>query len=390
MTVQRLYELTDKYLRDELSSGELKELHALLSRPECQSAVEEQLLQQLRAHRFDLPDEADTLPDGLEKKILAGAAVQRPPAPRVYPFRRLQWAAAILVLLLGATGAWLLLRPSAPPQQPAAVAQEVLPGKEGAVLTLADGRQIVLDSAGNGLIARQKGSNVVLQDNQLLYQQEGAQKPAAPEINTLSTPRGRQFNVTLPDGSRVWLNSVSSIRYPTSFRETDRTVEIVGEAYLEVKENKAQPFRVILNGALIEVLGTRFNVHAYQDEEQMTTTLLGGKVRVSSDKGAVVLRPGQQAQLPYQGQALQVREADQEKVMAWKSGFFEFDQLDMPQILREIARWYDVDIRVPQPLPPVQLGGRISRQLPLTKLLQSLETDGIHFKLEGKTLTVKP
>ncbi|WEK34927.1 MAG: FecR domain-containing protein [Candidatus Pseudobacter hemicellulosilyticus] len=389
MTVQRLYELTDKYLNNELGPGELKELHALLGKPEGQAAAEEQLLEQLRNKALILPEADGPLPAGLEERILAGAKAPASRLSRIVRIGRPARAAAILVLLAG-IAAWLFWKPGSGKAGAPVTQQEILPGRNGAVLTLADGRSIVLDSAGNGLIASQAGSKVVLQDNQLLYQSNADSTQAAPEMNTLTTPRGRQFHITLPDGSRVWLNSVSSIRYPTRFRETNRTVEISGEAYLEIKDNPSQPFRVIVNNSTIEVLGTRFNVHAYQDEDYLTTTLLGGKVRVSSRKGAVILQPGQQALLHQQELTPQVRTADTEKVMAWKDGFFEFDQLDIPQMLREISRWYDVEIRIRQPLPKVQLGGRISRQLPLSEVLQSLESFGIHFQLEGRTLIVKP
>lgn len=266
---------------------------------------------------------------------------------------------------------------------------DVAPGKEGAVLTLADGSTVVLDELENGLVAAQAGANVMLENGQLAYT-VGEQATKQIGWNTLATPRGRQFSVVLPDGTGVWLNAASSITYPTVFAGKERKILMTGEAYFEVMENKQMPFHVSVGDMDIEVLGTHFNVNAYSDENISRTTLLEGSIKLRTKRQEIVIKPGEQAQLHTNDEG-SIRVAvgvDLSEVMAWQKGLFYFNNTSLPDIMRVVHRWYDVDIIYETKPPNKKLGGGISMKLPLSNLLRMLEASGIHFTIEGRTLKV--
>ncbi|WP_298709471.1 FecR family protein [Chitinophaga sp.] len=248
------------------------------------------------------------------------------------------------------------------------------------MLTLADGSVVTLDSAGNQVI--RQGETLVRQQNgKLLY--SAGNHPVAAGFNTLTVPRGGQFQIVLPDGSRVWLNSTSKLRFPTAFNDNRRVVELEGQGYFEVSKNALKPFIVQTKAANVEVLGTGFDVMAYPDERTMNTTLVEGAVKVKD----VRLKPGQQARLEHATGTITVAPADVQQVIAWKTGFFEFDNADIDDILRQAARWYDVEV-VYRGKTKLLIGGRISRQLPLSELLKMLEDNGAKFSMEGRRLIV--
>jgi ferric-dicitrate binding protein FerR (iron transport regulator) len=203
--------------------------------------------------------------------------------------------------------------------------------------------------------------------------------------NTMSTPRGRQFEITLPDGTHVWLNAASSIRYPTVFAGNERKVELDGEAYFEVTKNAKQPFIVrARNKATIEVLGTSFNISAYENEKSLNTTLLDGSVKVNG----TILKPGQQARVT---DAVRVTDhADIDKVMAWQRGFFNFEGATLEEVMQQLERWYDIDVEYEQGIPDIEFGGEMSRNMSLNGVLVALEKSGIHYRLEGRKLIVLP
>lgn len=304
--------------------------------------------------------------------------------------RRLPRIAAAAAVLLLAAGAYWLYRGAYghPPVQTPTARVDILPGGNHATLTLANGHTLVLDSAANGSLASQGQSTVVkVAGGQLAYIKGTGPDADEPLYNTLATPIGGQYKVMLPDGTVVWLNSASSIRYPTVFRGKERRVDITGEAYFEVKENAKMPFTVDARGTFIQVLGTHFNVMAYADEASINTTLVEGRVKVLSGNESVILRPGEQART--EGR-ITVRSVDTERETAWTSGFFEFDQTDLPTFMRQMRRWYGIE--------PVYQGngngrlfdGRISRNLNLSEMLDVLKSNGIHFSIEGKRLIVLP
>lgn len=300
------------------------------------------------------------------------------------------WAAAAALLLLSA-GSYL--RTSTPSKTADAVKTgDIAPGKEGAILTLGDGTQVVLDSLGNGLIAAQNGTQVRLKDDVLVYDPaNGANGNIL--YNTMTTPKGRQFRLTLPDGTLVWLNAASSIRYPTTFTGSERQVRITGEVYFEVAKNTKMPFRVNVNDkAEVEVLGTFFNVNAYENEANIATTLLSGAVKIrSSYTGAVILQPGQQAQMRANQRTVKIIDnADTGKVMAWRHGIFNFEDATVDEILRQLERWYDIDVVYKGAIPDIPMAGKITRDVPLSKLLGILKKLGLQYQMEGRQLIILP
>jgi ferric-dicitrate binding protein FerR (iron transport regulator) len=266
---------------------------------------------------------------------------------------------------------------------------DVNPGGNKAVLTLADGSTIILDDAKNGAIAQQGNTKVVKIDGKLNYtvSEMSTQQTV---FNTISTPRGGQYQVELPDGSKVWLNSVSSLRFPTFFNGKQRRVEITGEAYFEVAKNQAMPFIVIVNGAEIEVLGTHFNVNAYSDESTIRTTLLEGSVKFAKDGNFAILKPGQQSQLSLNGQLKTINDVEIEKVVAWKNGFFHFEASDFKTLSKQLARWYDVEVVYDKEIDDL-FYAKVPRSTKLSDLLKALSLTGkINFKIEGKKIIVLP
>ena len=327
------------------------------------------------------------------EKVLAAEknALSRP--RRVRPVYR--WAAAAVFLLL-VTGVylWQAHRVHTITRQEAAVTADIRPGGNKAVLTLGDGTSITLDSAANGAIARQ-GTTAILKlaNGQIAYEiKEGGKGPVM--MNTMRTPRGGQYQLGLPDGSRIWLNAASSITYPTVFTEGERKVVISGEAYLEVARDKQHPFLVEVDGrATVEVLGTSFNINSYKEEDNIRATLLEGSIRVSASRHqeSVVLKPGQQAQIA--GSVGQVRSkvidgVDMDEVMAWKNGLFNLQDEQLPEVMRQLQRWYDIEVRYEGTPPVVRFKGEMDRGVRLSDVLGFLSKLGIRCRLEGRTLVI--
>lgn len=318
---------------------------------------------------------------------------------RVHPLHKWRWvAAAVVLVFLSVAGyVWLSDRVSKEPglvvKQPQ---PEVEPGKNGATLILADGTLVLLDSLQNGVVATQGSTNAILKDGQLVYA-PGKEQSSEMIYNTISVPNSRIFRMELPDGTQVWLNSGSSIRYPVAFTGSQRQVEITGEVYFEVVKNRKMPFRVrVYDHTEIEVLGTHFNVNAYDNEEAISTTLLEGSVRVLARREGFpdaqlvqVLQPGQQLQLS--ATASNIIEPDIDKVVAWKDGLFDFDGMELKTALTQIARWYDVEIVYKDKVPNVKFYGRISRNISLNGLIRGFEGSGVHMSIQnGKQLIIMP
>lgn len=366
-------------MREELTAAEQEELQAWVNTSadnrrffeEC--TQDERLLEKLQ--RYAAFDETAAW----EK--FAGARL--PEKMRVVKNRNRWWAAAAVLVLLAGAAAYLL-RPAPAVPEAAQQAAVVLPGGNKAVLTLADGSAVTLDSAGNQVIMQ--AGTAIRQQGGLLEYKDG--ENAAVGFNTLRTPRGGQFKITLGDGTRVWLNAASSLRYPTAFTENHRTVEVSGEAYFEVAENAAKPFRVKINEEhTITVLGTRFNVNAYTDEASINTTLLEGSVQVTAGSQSRVLQPGQQAQVTAAG--ITVAQADTEQAVAWKNEIFNFRNADVKTVMRQLSRWYDVEVEYKGAVPGSRFQGEIQRNLPLNDVLEGLQTTGIRFTLEGRKIVIQ-
>jgi ferric-dicitrate binding protein FerR (iron transport regulator) len=320
-------------------------------------------------------------------------------------WKRYTAAAAAVLLLAG--GAWFWNRTTStkkdiaisnvlPPKA------DVPPGQEGAILTLADGKKIVLDTAGNGALTMQGNARLVKTGKgQLVYNEQPGETQHKTYWNALATPRGRRFQLMLPDGSQVWLNAASSIRYPTSFIGKERKVEVTGEAYFEVAHNAHLPFIVHVSVPApsgvreqdIQVLGTHFNVNAYRDEAAMKTTLIEGRVSIrlpGNGQPPMILNPGQQAVIPNTPLGVgDVRsDADLDKTVAWKNGYFSFKKDNIETVMKQVERWYDVDVVYEKGITQT-FNGTIPGNVNVSTVFQILETTGsVHFKIDGRKITV--
>jgi len=271
-------------------------------------------------------------------------------------------------------------------------------GENKAILTLGDGSKIILDDAKNGVLANQGGNSVLkAAEGEVIYSflsevnDSLVQDELAPVVyNTIETPKGGKFQIKLPDGSKVWLNAASSLRFPTAFSGSKRQVELKGEAYFEVSPDKSKIFEVNTRNQVVQVLGTHFNINAYLDEPSVNTTLLEGSVRVSDLRTNIsqLLRPGEQSKLSERIEIINMKNINE--AVAWKEGYFQFDQADIKTVMRQIERWYDVSIVYEGNLPNYRFGGEIERNLSLLQVLKILEKTKVHFRLEGREVIVMP
>lgn len=395
--------LISKYLCDTLEENEQQDLEHWLNRHPANRQKFEEL----------------TNPNHLSKKMRDWNAISADEEAvwqrieeRVMPFAKqrglvrrmnlLKMAAAAVVLIFVSAAIYFISNRKVK-KAPVAIVpvekiQDLDPGGNKAVLTLEDGSTIVLDNKGNGVIAEQ-GHTIInkKQDGELVYSPERSlkSKEVAVTYNTVTTPRGGQYQLTLPDGTKAWLNAASSLKFPVRFSGSRRVVELSGEGYFEVAHVTAGgervPFEVqVENGMNIEVLGTHFNVMAYNEENETKTTLLEGKVKVI--KGAAVyLSPGQQALLSNAAGNLRVKkDANIEEAIAWKNGKFKFEHTGLSAVMRNLARWYNVEFEIDKNVPEKFFTGEISRQLKASEALSIIEFAGIHWKIEGKKIKVLP
>ncbi|MEJ2882294.1 FecR family protein [Pedobacter sp. GR22-6] len=306
------------------------------------------------------------------------------------------WLAAASVLLFLAVGISLwkyTTNQQRNQDHTAQVKSSISPGRNRAILTLANGKKLDLDGTQTGMISRE-GASIVSKtaDGKLIYgTNTDTPDKNALIYNTIETPRGGQYELTLGDGTKVWLNAGSSLKYPTTFTGKERSVELTGEAYFQVAKNKEKPFNVVLKGMKVEVLGTHFNVMAYDDEQTIETTLLEGSVKLTKNGNSKVLIPNQQGLLANGASDFSVRTVNTENVIAWKNGFFKFDDENIETIMRKVARWYDVDISYKGNLKYKNFGGTVARFKDISQLLTTLELTGtVHFKIDGRRVTVMP
>lgn len=403
-------DLLQKFIRDELTRVELEEFLQLVREPANAIVLDAALREQLEAVDFpDLTAGMDIEQQFREVLKKAGSEMTDVDINPVdvkrtnYLFRWIS-AASVVLVLAGALAWWkfadtesktVFVSPS-----------DIAPGSSGAILTLADGTKVVLDSLGNGLVATQSGTRVELIDGRLSYLTNKSSE-VTPVYNTMSTPKGRQFQLTLPDGTGVWLNAASSIQYPIAFTNGERRVIVTGEAYFEVAQDARKPFIVELNNiAEVEVLGTHFNIDGYMDEGAAITTLLQGAVRVRAVNRSIatgdvtgngqLLRPGQQGLVKPAGAGqaqMLVQHADIEKVMAWKNGYFNFEGASIRQVMKQLERWYDISVVYENGVPDVMFFGEMSRNVNLGELLLALQEMklGVNIRLDsGRRLILSP
>lgn len=310
------------------------------------------------------------------------------------PRRSNRWLIAATLSGLVIAGGWLYYagaKKTPAPPAPVAKVKEIKPGGNRAILTLDDGTQVVLDNASQGILASQGATTIEkTADGKLVYR-PGGNASGGILHNRMETPRGGEYQLTLSDGTRVWLNSATTLRYPSSFTGNTREVEVTGEAYFDVAEDKARPFIVSSGNTKIQVLGTSFNLMAYQDEEAVKTTLVSGAVKILQHDQACQIKPGQQAVANAKGSDIKVRPVDIDRAIAWKNGVFDFEGADIRSIMRQVARWYDVEVRYEGDLSGIVLSGVVSRREKVDLLLEALgRTREVQFKIEGKQITVMP
>ncbi|MGV3685232.1 MAG: FecR family protein [Daejeonella sp.] len=312
---------------------------------------------------------------------------------RVLPLYKI--AAAVAAVFIVVLGIYFYRSQQTDTRLAQVIETKIVPGGTKATLTLSDGSRIILDDAETGVLASQSGVSIQkTADGQLIYSVSNSTAPAAQSgnelmYNTIETPVGGSYQINLPDGTKVWLNAASSLSFPTKFSDGSRVVKLTGEAYFEVAKNKHMPFSVKFNKQVVEVLGTQFNINSYTDEGADKTTLFEGSVRLSQGSKQVVLKPGQQA--VYEKDEMKVKDTDLEEALAWKNGYFMFKNENIKSIMRKIARWYDVEVSYSGNIPDIGFGGTISRSTDITEVLNALQlTNSIHFKIEGRRITVMP
>jgi transmembrane sensor len=319
----------------------------------------------------------------------------QPKIIRFYQKRWVQLAAAVLIFCT----AGIIIFNQQFVKTPNTVAgitrpESIVPGGNKATLTIAGGKTIVLESAANGVIAKTSVDKVLkTRSGQIIYKAISAGKHnlTASEVsyNTLSTPKGGEYQVVLPDGTKVWLDAASSITYPVAFTGKDRRVKLTGQGYFEVAKNKAKPFYVNVNDVQVRVLGTHFNISAYSDDNQITTTLLEGAVQVTKSNSISFLKPGEQAVISNNSSIIAVSAANIDDAMAWKNGYFIFNDENVTNIMKKVCRWYNVDVEYRGNFSNQQFGGTFYRAKSLTELLQHLEKIGkIHFTISGRRVIV--
>lgn len=333
------------------------------------------------------------------------------PEKKVVKLRSRRWywtgVASILVLLSAATWSWFNNTKTGPAKTVATTtAPDFQPGYNKATLVLADGSNIILDSAGNEKIAVDSGITVNKNGGRLEYLQAGENINRSNQYNILSTPRGGQYQLVLPDGSTVWLNAASSIKYPVAFPNNERIVTITGEAYFEIKKDETRPFIVKGGGQEVQVLGTDFNMNVYEDEPLKKITLINGSVQVqemqtSTGKGfqpslkKAVLKPGQQAKVDRASNQMDVVAVDTDEATAWKNGYFYTSKADIGELMRQIGRWFDVEVDLSH-LPPDKVkplptfSGRLNRNLSLSQIVKILELSDVKLQIEGKQIIILP
>lgn len=395
MYTERITYLTKKFFAGTCNEAEKQELSAWIKQNP------DEVLADALEKEWDVFESEIRIPDHVSDRILGNIL---PSAPEIFSedsiekesTMRYLWpkiaAAAVIILSLGLY--WWSgqdHKPMAQKSAPVVQLADLPPGGNKAILTLGDGSSIMLDSAKNGNLASQGNTNVTKsKKGELIYNASGNTEEAV-VFNTVATPKGGQYHIVLPDGSGVWLNAASSLQFPTSFKGKERKVEITGEVYFEIAHKAKMPFIVKANDAEIAVLGTHFNVMAYSDEKVLKTTLLEGSVKVSRAGKSAMLSPGQQARIRSISDNINVVDnIDTEKEMAWKRGYFQFQDDNLEDIMRQISRWYDVDVTYEGKPGKETFTGRLPRNGNVSKVFKILSLSGVSCRIQGKSIIVTP
>ncbi|SFH51113.1 FecR family protein [Pedobacter insulae] len=378
MDNQRITQLAQKIVDANITEIELEEFNHWYYSDDGESY-------QVNSHQSK-----DELALAIYRNVIQRAELQKKPVKVMKLWPRVAVAAAVLLAFM--VGGYFYYDSKIQPTETGAYQNDIAPGKNGATLTLANGQKIYVSDEKVGKLAQESGVSISkTADGQIIYEIASSPRNDAVQYNTLSTTRGEQFQVRLPDGTLVFLNAESSLKYPTSFAKLDqRQVTLTGEGYFEVAKDKAHPFIVKTSAQEVEVLGTHFNVNAYINEPSIKTTLVEGSVRISPSKENakdLILKPGQQATL--NNNALTVKEIDVERAVAWKNSTFSFENEDIKSIMRNVARWYNVEVVYEGDLPAERFGGGVSRFENVSHVLRILEKTGaVHFRIEGRKIIV--
>lgn len=391
--------LFKKYYNKTASQQEIRELFELLK-----SSSDDELTELMRKEWEDQQNEDPIfsleMSENILKNILSAVEDEKAQTEDSVFIRNFTWpifykslsaAAAIIILL----GIGLYFRFSLNPNPGTQIAsvqinQDALPVVNKAILILGNGQKIILDSLSNGPIAKTENFEVNKTENgQLVYHafDKNHKNALSEDFNTLITPRGGEYRVTLPDGSKVWLNATSSIKFPGVFKGNIREVELNGEAYFEIAKNSAMPFRVKSNGAQIEVIGTHFNVKAYGNEKLMKTTLVEGSIKITAGSSSHLLKPGQQAILT-KGEMRVLDNVDIEEQVAWKNGLFLFKDTSIEDVMSQVASWYDLNVIFEGKIPKKYLTGKVSRSVNASEFMNLLKYAGVKFKIKEKNIII--
>lgn len=390
----RIQYLFEKYLKKQCSPAEIRELTALLQ----DDGSKEILSPQMRALWEEIKEDQkkyDVDWPALYEKITGKS--ERPNSPK-HPFYKpfiFRMAAAVAFFAI-LSGGWYFLDHKTDPGQdagsPPAQAEkpDIHPGGNKAILTLANGVKINLDEATGGVLASQGNTKIIKSGSGKLAYQADTTVSAKVEYNVLTTPIGGQYQLRLQDGTKVWLNAASSIRFPATFTGKERQVELSGEAYFDIAPDAKHPFVVKVNNMQVKVLGTKFNINAYPEENIIKTTLEEGRIKVENKNKEIMVTPGQQVRLNKDGKMNLMPHADLEEAFAWKNGLFVFHEDALSDVMRKLSRWYDVQVEYTNnQLSENHFTGAIRRQVNLSEVLKMLElTGGAHFKIEGRKIIV--
>jgi len=392
-------DLFEKLIRNACSAEETEKIIAMLADADQQSVYDDLILAQLtkKADLNELPENVRTNLNARFGLIIAENAVAETPVitQKLYSRKWLKYAAVAASVAAVFSFLFLFNQHNSNQKQLAVTKTkpaDIAPGKDDAVLTLADGRKILLSETANGQLAEQSGVSITkTADGKIVYHIADSKSGAANSgslYNTISTPRGGQYQVNLPDGTKVWLNSASSIKFPTAFAAaTNRSVVLTGEAYFEVTKDKMRPFIVATAKQSVEVLGTHFDISSYADDVSTKTTLLEGSVRVTADRKSLLLKPGQQAELAEQ---MSVSNVDPEAAIAWKNGYFSFDDEELGSAMNKVARWYDLEVEFTDAaLKHKLIAAYSTRFANVSELLKRLNQVGsAQFDLDGRTIKI--
>lgn len=389
--------LLEKYINNTCSKSELDQLLLMVKNEKNREALTQQL------KNYWVKSASAKVHSGIEIESkfseLMEFAKHEAPVISITPkiIERSRWfytAAGVIIFCLLSAGALYFFKNETIPEFTTTEIEindntEITPGGNKAVLTLANGTSINLSNSQNGSLTTQ-GNIKISKANGMLSYNIVNNKNSEMLYNTISTPRGGQYQLILTDGTKVWLNAASSLRYPANFIGKKRQVELTGEAYFEVAHNIDKPFIVKLHNMEVEVLGTHFNINSYEDESNIKATLLEGSIKINQPDGSQLLKPGQQAQVNKSGVIKIIKKVDEESVIAWKNEKFQFVRADIQTIMRQIKRWYDVDVEY-QANIPTHFGGSISRNVNLSQVLNIMEqTQKVNFKVEGRKIIVMP